>query len=121
MQAHPKRRRAIVGVVAEGFPTRKCVAATDAGRPGPKACRVGESILELGCPKIFHEVATLLPYDGAPGECWRQGRDEHPLSLRERARERGSKYGRQDLSAAINWECMVDASAMVAYAPMALT
>ncbi len=37
MQAHPKRRRAIVGVVAEGFPTRKSVAGTDAGRPGPKS------------------------------------------------------------------------------------
>ena len=61
MRAHPKRRRAVVGVVAEGAsqrgnPQRR---RTQGGR-GPKACRVGESIFGLGCPKIFRGVATLL-------------------------------------------------------------
>ncbi len=59
MQAHPRRRPAIAGVVAEGFPTRKFVAATDAGgRPGPKLVASASRFLGLGCPKILHEVRT---------------------------------------------------------------
>ncbi len=58
MQAHPRRRPAIAGVVAEGFPTRKFVAATDAGRPGPKLVASASRFWGLGCPKILHEVRT---------------------------------------------------------------
>jgi hypothetical protein len=53
MQAHSKRRPAIVGFVAEGFPTRKCVAATDAGQPGLKLVALASRFWGWDVPKSF--------------------------------------------------------------------